>query len=142
MPAPTAQRLADSLEFLNQVMRGLSGEESGMAHRRVTGADAEQRLKTVVQRNQQYTNSVRKAIGAAEALSKAQAAARASAGAGQRACRRSWQARPPRVEAGGAYKIWCWRFWRWRRCCWARWFGSIRKTARSAAQQRAAGARE
>ncbi len=74
--APTAQRLADSLEFLNQVMRGLSGEESGMALSRVTGADAEQRLKTVVQRNQQYAASVRKAIGAAETLSKAQTAAR------------------------------------------------------------------
>jgi hypothetical protein len=29
--APAAQRLADSLEFLSQVMRGLSGEESGLA---------------------------------------------------------------------------------------------------------------
>jgi twitching motility protein PilJ len=74
--APTAQRLADSLEFLNQVMRGLSGEESGLALSRVTGADPEQRLKTVVQRNQQFAASVRKAIGAAETLSKAQAAAR------------------------------------------------------------------
>jgi twitching motility protein PilJ len=74
--APTAQRLADSLEFLNQVMRGLSGDESGLALSRVTGADAEQRLKTVVARNQQFAASVRKAIGAAEALSKAQAAAR------------------------------------------------------------------
>ena len=74
--APAAQRLADSLEFLNQVMRGLSGEESGLALPRVSGADAEQRLKTVVARNQQYGDSVRKAIGAAEALSKAQAAAR------------------------------------------------------------------
>ncbi len=74
--APSAQRLADSLEFLNQVVRGLSGEESGIAIQRVTGADSEQRLKTVVQRNQQYTASVRKAIGAADALSKAQAAAR------------------------------------------------------------------
>jgi twitching motility protein PilJ len=74
--APAAQRLADSLEFLNQVMRGLSGEESGVALSRVTGADAEQRLKTVVQRNQQFAASVRKAIGAAETLSKAQAAAR------------------------------------------------------------------
>jgi twitching motility protein PilJ len=74
--APTAQRLADSLEFLNQVMRGLSGEESGLALSRVTGADAEQRLKTVVQRNQQFAASVRKAIGAAEPLSKAQIAAR------------------------------------------------------------------
>ena len=75
--APAAQRLADSLEFLNQVMRGLSGEESGLALPRVTGNDAEQRLKTVVQRNQQFGVSVRKAIGAAEALSKAQAAAHA-----------------------------------------------------------------
>src|SRR5271170_1165996 len=74
--APAAQRLADSLEFLNQVMRGLTGEESGLALSRVTGADAEQRLKTVVARNQQYGNSVRKAIGAAEVLSKAQAVAR------------------------------------------------------------------
>jgi twitching motility protein PilJ len=73
---PAAQRLADSLEFLNQVIRGLSGEESGIAIQKVTGADSEQRLKTVVQRNQQYTASVRKAIGAADALSKAQVAAR------------------------------------------------------------------
>jgi twitching motility protein PilJ len=74
---PTAQRLADSLEFLNQVMRGLSGEDSGLALTRVTGADAEQRLKVLVQRNQQFAGSVRKAIGAAQSLSKAQAAARA-----------------------------------------------------------------
>ena len=74
--APSSQRLADSLEFLNQVMRGLSGEESGLALPRVSGAEAEQRLKAVVARNQQYGSSVRKAIGAAEALSKAQAAAR------------------------------------------------------------------
>ena len=44
--------------------------------RRVTGAEAEQRLKIVVQRNQQFAAAVRKAIGAAEPLSKAQAAAR------------------------------------------------------------------
>src|SRR5580704_4804514 len=75
--APAAQRLADSLEFLNQVVRGLSGEESGLALTRVTGADAEQRLKIVVQRNQEFANSVRKAIAAAQPLSKAQAAARA-----------------------------------------------------------------
>jgi len=74
--APTAQRLADSLELLNQVVRGLSGEESGLALSRVTGAEAEARLKVVVQRNQQFGLSVRHAIGAAEALSKAQVAAR------------------------------------------------------------------
>jgi twitching motility protein PilJ len=74
--ASSAQRLADSLEFLNQVVRGLSGEDSGLALSKVTGPDAEQRLKTVVARNQQYGTSVRKAIGAAEVLSKAQAMAR------------------------------------------------------------------
>ncbi len=74
--APAAQRLADSLEFLNQVVRGLQGEESGLALTRVTGVDAEQRLKLVVQRNQQFAGAVRKAIGAAESLSKAQIAAR------------------------------------------------------------------
>lgn len=73
---PSAQRLADSLEFLNQVVRALSGEESGIPIQRVTGADPVVRLKTVVQRNQQYTASVRRAISAADALSKAQAAAR------------------------------------------------------------------
>src|SRR5882762_2293996 len=100
---PTAQRLADSLEFLNQVVRGLSGEESGLALTRVTGNDAEQRLKTVVQRNQQFGASVRKAIGAAEPLSKAQAAARAlpalagglASGMGESASQK---------DAGGSYK--------------------------------------
>jgi twitching motility protein PilJ len=102
---PSAQRLADSLEFLNQVIRGLSGEESGIAIQKVTGADPEQRLKTVVQRNQQYAGSVRKAIGAADALAKAQSAARAlpslatplTAGLGSTA---------PRAQTGGGYKGW------------------------------------
>ena len=74
--APAAQRLADSLEFLNQVVRGLGGEDAGLQLARVTGADGEQRLKVVAQRNQQFAAGVRKAIAAAEPLSKAQAAAR------------------------------------------------------------------
>ncbi|HEX3396799.1 MAG TPA: methyl-accepting chemotaxis protein [Steroidobacteraceae bacterium] len=102
---PSAQRLADSLEFLNQVIRGLSGEESGIAIQKVTGADPEQRLKTVVQRNQQYTNSVRKAIGAADALAKAQTAARGlPALANTLAVQLGNSA--PRVETGGGYKVW------------------------------------
>ncbi len=102
--APTAQRLADSLEFLNQVMRGLSGEESGLALSRVSGADAEQRLKTVVQRNQQFAAAVRKAIGAAEPLSKAQAAARALPGLAGGLASVVGTAAPLR-EAGGNYKV-------------------------------------
>jgi twitching motility protein PilJ len=78
--APAVQHLTDSLEFLNQVMRSLSGEESGPAPFRVTGADAEQRLRTVVQRNLEFGNVVRRAIGAAEPLSRAQSAAHALPG--------------------------------------------------------------
>jgi twitching motility protein PilJ len=102
---PSAQRLADSLEFLNQVIRALSGEESGIAIQRVTGADPEQRLKTVVQRNQQFNASVRKAIGAADTLAKAQAAARAlPALAGALAT--GLATSNPRVESGESYKPW------------------------------------
>jgi twitching motility protein PilJ len=104
--APAAQRLADSLEFLNQVMRGLSGEESGLAMPRVSGADAEQRLKTVVARNQQYGNSVRKAIGAAEKLSKAQAAARTLPAVASGLVAELGVAPTGRVDAGAGYKPW------------------------------------
>ena len=97
---PAAQRLADSLEFLNQVVRGLSGEESGLALTRVSGPDAEQRLKAVVGRNQHYGTSVRKAIGAAEALSKAQAAARTLPAGGERSGGRIGQC----ARAAGRYR--------------------------------------
>jgi twitching motility protein PilJ len=102
--APAAQRLADSLEFLNQVMRGLSGEESGLAITKVTGSDPEQRLRTVAQRNQQYTNAVRKAIGAAEALSKAQAASRELPPSASTLASALGAAPAQHVEAGPNYK--------------------------------------
>jgi len=104
--APSAQRLADSLEFLNQVMRGLSGEESGLALTRVSGAEAEQRLKAVVARNQQYGSSVRKAIGAAEALSKAQTAARALPAVAGGLAAELGDGSATRVDSGAGYKIW------------------------------------
>ena len=102
---PSAQRLADSLEFLNQVIRGLSGEESGIAIQKVTGADPEQRLKTVVQRNQQYAGSVRKAIGAADALAKAQGAVRALPPLAT-ALTAELGSAAPRAQTGGNYKGW------------------------------------
>lgn len=104
--APAAQRLADSLEFLNQVMRGLSGEESGLALTRVSGADAEQRLKTVVARNQQYGNSVRKVIGAAETLSKAQTAARTLPALGSGLAAELVAAPVQGGDSGTSYKPW------------------------------------
>ncbi len=104
--APTAQRLADSLEFLNQVVRGLSGDDPGLALSRVTGADAEQRLKTVVQRNQQFAGSVRKAIAVAEALSKAQTAARSLPQLASGMTAQIGAAAPAPVDSGGANTRW------------------------------------
>ena len=104
--APAAQRLADGLEFLNQVVRGLSGEESGLSLTRVTGADAEQRLKIVVQRNQEFANSVRKAIAAAQPLAKAQAAARAMPALAVSLSAAIGNAAPAPVEAGTSFKAW------------------------------------
>jgi twitching motility protein PilJ len=104
--APAAQRLADSLEFLSQVVRGLSGEESGLGLPKVTGADAEQRLKTVVARNQQYAGSVRKAIGAAQALSRAQAAARTLPGVASGLSAELGGAPAPQVDSGAGFKPW------------------------------------
>jgi hypothetical protein len=104
--APAAQRLADSLEFLNQVIRGLSGEESGLALTRVTGAEAEQRLKNVVARNQQYGASVRKAIGAAEVLSKAQTAARALPAVASGLATELGDTPGTHADSGAGYKAW------------------------------------
>jgi twitching motility protein PilJ len=104
--APAAQRLADSLEFLNQVVRGLSGEESGLALSRVTGAEADQRLKAVVQRNQQFAAAVRTAIGASEALSKAQAAARTLPSVAGGLATELNAAAPATVEPGVGLKPW------------------------------------
>jgi len=103
--APAAQRLADSLEFLNQVVRGLAGEESGLALTRVTGADAEQKLRLVQQRNQQFAASVRKAIGAAEALSKAQVAARALPALASSLGGELGAIAPPSGATGGGWRV-------------------------------------
>src|SRR5260370_4390550 len=87
-------------------MRGLSGEESGLAMPRVSGPDAEQRLKAVVARNQQCGNSVRKALGAAERLSKAQAAARTLPAMASGLVADLGPAPASRVDSGGGYKPW------------------------------------
>ena len=71
---PAAQRLADGSAYLSQVVRALSGEESGMAMPRITGTDAESRLKALAQSNQHFTDAVRKATAVAEPLARAQAA--------------------------------------------------------------------
>jgi twitching motility protein PilJ len=103
--APAAQRLADRLEFLNQVVRGLNGEESGMALARVTGVEPEQRLRTLVECNQQFAAAVRKTIGAAEPLSRAQAAARSLGSASDALAHELGATAPAPVAGGPNYKL-------------------------------------
>ena len=121
-------------------MRGLAGEESGLALAKVTGADAEQRLKTVVARNQQYGNSVRKAIGAAEALSKAQVAARTLPAAASALAAAMSDAPAAREDSGAGYKPWVLTLLGLAAALFAALAWTYSKIGQCAAQQRAAGA--
>jgi len=104
--APAAQRLADGLEFLQQVIRGLSGDEPGSSLSKVTGVDAEKRLKVVVQRNQQFAASVRKAINATDSIAKAQVAARALPALARSLAREQAVAKPSHTNSGTNFKLW------------------------------------
>jgi twitching motility protein PilJ len=59
---------------MGQVVAGLSGEDAGLGLPRVTGADAEARLKTTVSLYTQLSQQVRAAISAAERVRAARAA--------------------------------------------------------------------
>jgi twitching motility protein PilJ len=70
-----AQRVADSTDYLGQVLKGLAGEDSGLGVQRVTGADAEQRLRAVQELYGQLNERVREAVSATQSLVAAQQAA-------------------------------------------------------------------
>ncbi len=74
--AATGQRVAESIDYLGQVLRGMAGEDSGLGVPRATGADAAERLKTVQGLYSQIGERVREAVGQAPALGAAQTAAR------------------------------------------------------------------
>jgi twitching motility protein PilJ len=74
-----AQRLAESADYLGQVIQGLQGTNTGLGLPRLTGADAERRLRSLENLYTQLNAAVRRAVAAAPALPQAQAAARAVA---------------------------------------------------------------
>jgi twitching motility protein PilJ len=100
---PAAQRLADGSAYLSQVVRALSGEESGMAMPRITGTDAEPRLRALAQGNQHFVETVRKATAVADTLARAQAAAQALPAAA--ATLRNDYAQPV-ADAGDSLRTW------------------------------------
>ena len=74
----TAQRVADNTDYLGQVLKGLAGEDSGLGVPRLTGADAEQRLKAVQELYGQLNERVREAVSATQALGRLRRARRAT----------------------------------------------------------------
>jgi twitching motility protein PilJ len=71
-----AQRLAESSDYLGQVIKGFQGTDTGLGLPRVTGADAQQRLKAVDTLYGELSAVVRRAVNAAPSLPAAQIAAK------------------------------------------------------------------
>jgi twitching motility protein PilJ len=74
-PTSTAQRIADSTDFLGQVLAGFAGEDGGLGLPKLSGAEAEQRLKSARSLYSQVNESVREAVSATQGLTAARAAA-------------------------------------------------------------------
>ncbi|HVZ72657.1 MAG TPA: methyl-accepting chemotaxis protein, partial [Polyangia bacterium] len=75
-PSQAAQRLAESSDYLGQVIKGFKGTDTGLGLPKVTGADAQQRLKAVETLYNELDNVVRRAVNAAPQLPAAQVAAK------------------------------------------------------------------
>lgn len=61
-----ARRLADGIDYMGQVVGGLGGEDAGLGLTKLTGADAEARLKSMSELYSQLSEQVRTAITSAE----------------------------------------------------------------------------
>jgi twitching motility protein PilJ len=78
-PAQAAQQIAESTDYLGQVISGLAGGNSSLALPHVTAPDAAKHLKALDSLYTDLTASVHRAIAAAPAVPAAQSAARAIA---------------------------------------------------------------
>jgi twitching motility protein PilJ len=76
-PSQSAQRLAESADYLGQVIQGLMGTSPSLGLPRLTGAEGEKRLKSLDSLYTDLNAAVRRAVAAAPALPAAQTAARA-----------------------------------------------------------------
>jgi twitching motility protein PilJ len=76
-PGQAAQRLAESSEYLGQVIRGLEGVNTGLGLPHLTGPEADKRLKSLDSLYTELNAAVRRAVSAAPTLQQAHTAARA-----------------------------------------------------------------
>ena len=102
----TAQRLAESSDYLGQVIQGLQGGNSSLALPKVApGPDSEKHLKALDTDYTDLKSAVRRAVNAASALPGAQAAAR-DVTADARAIAVAAKAASEPVEAGSKLPPW------------------------------------
>jgi twitching motility protein PilJ len=76
-PSQSARQLAESSDYLGQVIQGLMGTSPSLGLPRLTGAEGEKRLKALDSLYTDLNNAVRRAVSAAPALPAAQSAAHA-----------------------------------------------------------------
>ena len=74
-PNSTAQQIADSADFLGQVLSGFAGEDGGLGLPKVSGAEAEQRLKSAQGLYSPLNERAREAVSAIQGLTAARTAA-------------------------------------------------------------------
>lgn len=73
-PKTAAQRVADGTDYLNQVIRGLKGEDTSLGITPVTGEEALQRLANTTQIYEQITEPLQATVASADILVKVDAA--------------------------------------------------------------------
>jgi twitching motility protein PilJ len=76
-PAQAAQRLAESSDYLGQVLKGLQGTDTGLGVPKLTGTDAQARLQKANALYNELSEAVRRTVSAAPSLPAAQSAAKA-----------------------------------------------------------------
>ena len=101
-PGQAAQRIAQSSDYLGQVISGFAGGGSGLALPRVTAPESAKHLKALDAIYTDLSASVRRAVAAAPALPAAQTAARAIA----MDARDMAGAAPSAIPAGAGLLVW------------------------------------
>jgi twitching motility protein PilJ len=104
-PSQSAQRLAESADYLGQVIQGLMGTSPSLGLPRLTGAEGEKRLKSLDSLYTDLNGAVRRAVSAAPALPAAQTAARAVTTDARSLAAEATSA-APLPEAGGKLPKW------------------------------------
>jgi twitching motility protein PilJ len=101
-PGQAAQRIAESSDYLGQVISGFAGGNPGLALPRVTAPEAAKHLKALDAIYTDLSATVRRAVAAAPALPAAQTAARAIA----MDARDIAGAAPSAIPAGAGLLVW------------------------------------